>query len=153
MRRSSSVVTVRSLLLKHPAFATWVLVCAMAMRILVPAGFMPVISASGVTIEICGGTVQAPISVTKAMPMAMAPAMTMPGMTHHSDKSDRSAVDMPCAFSGLTAPSMAAADLVLLAVTIAFIIGIVFRSRTAGPIAAHPYLTPPLRGPPPFPAG
>ncbi|WP_232090653.1 hypothetical protein [Sphingomonas sp. HMP9] len=123
------------------------------MRILVPAGFMPVVSASGVMIEICVGTVQAPIGVTKAMPTAMVPAMTIHGMAHHSDKSDRSAADMPCAFSGLTAPSMAAADPVLLAIAIAFITGIVFRLRTAASIAAHPYLTPPLRGPPPFPAG
>jgi hypothetical protein len=128
----------------HRALAAWVLACALAMKILVPAGFMPVVSATGVSIEICGGTAPAQV--------AMATAMAMPGMAHHSDKSDHQGRDMPCAFSGLTAPSLAAADPVLLALAIAFIVRLVFRVRTAAPIVAHAYLRPPLRGPPPLPA-
>jgi hypothetical protein len=124
----------------HRALAAWVLACALAMKILVPAGFMPVISVTGMSIEICGGTARAQ------------GAMAMPGMAHHSDKSDHQGRDLPCAFSGLTAPSLAAADPVLLAIAIAFIVRLVFRVRTAAPIVARAYLRPPLRGPPPFPA-
>jgi hypothetical protein len=123
-----------------------VLACALAMKILVPAGFMPVVSGGRVTIEICGGTV--PVQTVMAPMMAMA----MPGMAHHSGKSDHQEREMPCAFSGLTAPSLAAVDPVLLAIAIAFIVGLVFRVRTAVPIAAQAHLRPPLRGPPPFPA-
>jgi len=121
-----------------------VLACALAMKILVPAGFMPVVSEGRVTIEICGGIV--PVQ------KVMAPMMTMPGMAHHSGKSDHQEREIPCAFSGLTAPSLAAVDPVLLAIAIAFIVGLVFGVRTAVPIAAQAYLRPPLRGPPPFPA-
>lgn len=124
------------------------LACALVMKILVPAGFMPVVSGGRVTIEICGGT--APAQTVMAPMMAM--AMAMPGMAHHSGKSDHQEREMPCAFSGLTAPSLAAVDPVLLAIAIAFIVGLVRHVRTAVPITAHAYLRPPLRGPPPFPA-
>lgn len=143
-RRPLTVFALRRLLLDHRALTAWVLACAMMMKILVPAGFMPVVSAGNVTIEICGGTAPAPM--VKAMTMAM------PGMVHHSDKADHQGRDMPCAFSGLTAPSLAAADPVLLAIAIAFIVALVFRVQVALPIAARAYLRPPLRGPPPFPA-
>ncbi len=118
--------------------------CALVMKVLVPAGFMPVVSAGRLTIEICAGTAPAP--------MTMATTMSMPGMAHHSGKSDHQEREMPCAFSGLTAPSLAAVDPVLLAIAIAFIVGLVRHVRTAVPIAAQAYLRPPLRGPPPFPA-
>ncbi|QCB44384.1 hypothetical protein E5673_11835 [Sphingomonas sp. PAMC26645] len=126
--------------------AAWVLACALVMKILVPAGFMPVVSGGRVTIEICGGIAPA----QKVMAPMM--AMPMPGMAHHPGKSDHQEREMPCAFSGLTAPSLAAVDPVLLAIAIAFIVGLVFRVRTAVPITARAYLRPPLRGPPPFPA-
>ena len=122
------------------------LACALAMKILMPAGFMPVVSGGRVTIEICGGI--APAQTVMAPMMAM----TMPGMAHHSGKSDHQEREMPCAFSGLTAPSLAAVDPVLLAIAIAFIVGLVRHVRTAVPIATQAYLRPPLRGPPPFPA-
>ena len=118
--------------------------CALVMKVLVPAGFMPVVSAGRVTIEICAGTAPSP--------MTMATTMSMPGMAHHADKSGPQGREMPCAFSGLTAPSLAAVDPVLLAIAIAFIVGLAFGVRTAVPIAAQAYLRPPLRGPPPFPA-
>ena len=118
--------------------------CALVMKVLVPAGFMPVVSAGRVTIEICAGTAPAP--------MSMATTMSMPGMAHHADKSGHQGREMPCAFSGLTAPSLAAADPLLLAIAIAFIVALVFRVRAAIPVAARAYLRPHLRGPPPFPA-
>lgn len=142
------MAALRRLLLDHRQLAAWVLACALVMKILVPAGFMPVVSGGRVTIEICGGI--APAQTVMAPMMAM--TMAMPGMAHHSDKSDHQEREMPCAFSGLSAPSLAAVDPVLLAIAIAFIVGLVFRVRTAVPIAAQPYLRPPLRGPPPFPA-
>jgi hypothetical protein len=144
------VAALRRLLLNHRQLAAWVLACALVMKILVPAGFMPVVSGGHVTIEICGGI--APAQTVMAPMTAMAMAITMPGMAHHSGKSDHQEREMPCAFSGLSAPSLAAVDPVLLAIAIAFIVGLVRHVRTAVPIAAQPYLRPPLRGPPPFPA-
>ncbi len=125
------------------------LACALVMKILVPAGFMPVVSGGRVTIKICGGIAPA----QKVMSPMTAMAITTPGMAHHPGKSDHQEREMPCAFSGLSAPSLAATDPVLLAIAIAFIVGLVRHVRTAVSIAAQPYLRPPLRGPPPFPAG
>ncbi|WP_353464507.1 DUF2946 family protein [Sphingomonas faeni] len=138
------MAALRRLLMDHRQLAAWVVACALVMKILVPAGFMPVVSGGGVTIEICGGKAPAQTVV--------APMMAMPGMAHHSGKSDHQEREMPCAFSGLTAPSLAAVDPVLLAIAIAFIVGLVRHVRIAVPIAAQAYLRPPLRGPPPFPA-
>jgi hypothetical protein len=118
----------RHLFLDHRTLSAWLIVCALAMKILVPAGFMPVVSGGTVTIQICGGTMPAEIPATHM-------AKAMPGMTHHqNDKTDHQGREMPCAFSGLSAPLLAAVDTLLLAVAIAFII------------------RPPLRGPPRVPA-
>jgi hypothetical protein len=132
------VARVRRLILNHRTISAWLIACALMMKILVPGGFMPVVSAGAMTIQICAG----------AAPVKMA----MPGMAHHQDKSDHQAREMPCAFSGLSAPSLAAVDLMILALAIAFILGRVFRSKQRSPVAAPAYLRPPLRGPPPFPA-
>jgi hypothetical protein len=132
------VARVRRLILNHRTLSAWLIACALMMKILVPGGFMPVVSAGAMTIQICAGT--APVK------------MAMPGMAHHQDKSDHQAREMPCAFSGLSAPSLAAADMVILALAIVFILGRVFRSKQRSPVAAPAYLRPPLRGPPPFPA-
>ena len=129
---------VRRLILNHRTLSAWLIACALMMKILVPGGFMPVVSAGAMTIQICAGT--APVK------------MAMAGMAHHQDKSDHQAREMPCAFSGLSAPSLAAADMVILALAIAFILGRVFQSKQRSPVAAPAYLRPPLRGPPPFPA-
>ncbi len=135
----------RRLFLDHRTLAAWLIVCALAMKILVPAGFMPVVSGGTVTIQICGGTAPSmPTMMAKATMMAEA----MPGMTHHQDKGDHQSREMPCAFSGLSAPSLAAVDPLLLAIAIAFIVAIGFRRTSTTPVAARAYLRPPLRGPP-----
>lgn len=135
----------RRLFLDHRTLSAWLIVCALAMKILVPAGFMPVVSGGTVTIQICGGT--AP-SMATMMAKATVMAEVMPGMTHHQDKGDHQGREMPCAFSGLSAPSLAAVDPLLLAIAIAFIVAMGFRRTSTTPVAAPAYLRPPLRGPP-----
>lgn len=147
----------RRLFLDHRTLSAWLIACALAMKILVPAGFMPVVSSGMVTIQICGGTM--PVDTTTAMPAThmgnihmITHDVTMPGTMHHQDKSSHQGREMPCAFSGLSAQSLAAVDPLLLAVTLAFIIAIAFRRTFTAPVAAPPYLRPPLRGPPRVPA-
>lgn len=135
----------RRLFLDHRTLSAWLIVCALAMKILVPAGFMPVVSGGTVTIQICGGT--APAMATM-MAKATVMAEAMPGMMHHQDKGDHQGREMPCAFSGLSAPTLAAVDPLLLAIAIAFIVAIGFRRTSTTPVAARAYLRPPLRGPP-----
>ncbi|MBD8617586.1 hypothetical protein IFT67_01470 [Sphingomonas sp. CFBP 13728] len=136
----------RRLFLDHGTLSAWLIVCALAMKILVPAGFMPVVSGGTVTIQICGGT--APTTMVTMIAKATMMAKTMPGMMHHQDKGDHQSREMPCAFSGLSAPSLAAVDPLLLAIAIAFIVAMGFRRTSTTPVAAPAYLRPPLRGPP-----
>ena len=132
------MAALRHHLLRHRLLAAWLVAAALLMKVLVPAGYMASVSAGSITIELCSGY----------GPQKM--VVEMPGMTHHPDqKGEHSKAEMPCAFSGLSAPSLAGADPLLLAVAIAFVILTVFRiaARPALP-GAPSYLWPPLRGPP-----
>ena len=127
----------RQYLLHHRALAAWLVALALLMKVLVPTGYMLGTSAGSITVELCSGY----------GPMKM--AMPMPGMAHHQgDKSDHGKAEQPCAFSGLSAPSLAAADPILLALALAFIIATAFRAPTPVRIQARAFLRPPTTGPP-----
>ena len=126
----------RRLFLDHRTLSAWLVACTLLMKVLVPAGFMPVVSVGVMTLEICGGS--APASAV----------MAMPGMAHHPDKADHSGRDMPCAFSALTAPSLAATDPFLLAAAVTFIAALGIHATTTIRVVVATHLRPPLRGPP-----
>lgn len=130
------MTSLRLLLLRHRAFAAWLVAAALLMKVLVPAGFMPVVSAGSITIELCSG--YGPQKLTVAMP----------GMHHQQHKPDHQGKEMPCGFSGLSAPSLAATDPLLLGVAIAFIIATIFLIATPNAVRTPAFLRPPLRGPP-----
>lgn len=126
----------RSFLLVHRRLAAAIVALALFLKVLVPAGYMLANDHGPVTIAICTGY----------GPMKM--AMAMPGMEHRRDTSGHQGKEMPCSFSALTAPSLAAADPVLLAIAIAFIIAAIFRMAIPGVSRTPAFLRPPLRGPP-----
>lgn len=89
---------------------TWTLFAlALAMRMLVPAGFMPSFSSSGVEIVFCSG----------AGPMKMVMPGSAPGHAH--DGQAPAKPDAPCGFSALGAPSLSGADPIQLAAAVATI--------------------------------
>lgn len=111
------------------------------MKIIVPAGFMPMVSGGTITIEICRGFDSEPMS------------MAVPGMAAHEGKTDHRSADhagrdMPCAFSGLLAPAIGGADALLLAALVAAIVASGVWARTALSERLTRHLRPPLRGPP-----
>ena len=132
------MIVLRRHLLQRRFVALGLVALALLLKLVVPTGYMIGTENGALTIELCSG----------AGPMKM--AMPMAGMVHGSDhKDDHAKADMPCAFAGLTLPSLAAADPLLLAAAIGFIIRTVFRtSAHAAPGRVPPYLRPPLRGPP-----
>jgi hypothetical protein len=132
------VTALRHHLLRHRLLTAWLVAVALLMKILVPAGYMASVSAGSITIELCSGYGPQKIFVA------------MPGMTHHPDqKGEHGKAEMPCAFSGLSAPSLTGADPLLLTVAIAFVILTVFRIAARPTLPGAPsYLRPPLRGPP-----
>jgi hypothetical protein len=126
----------RDILLRHRMLAVWLAVLALLMKVAVPAGYMIGTEHGSITIELCSGT--GPMTMT----------MQMPGMAHHDNKSDHGKGEQPCPFSGLSAPSLAAADPILLAIAITFIVATVFRIPDKSVVRAPAFLRPPLRGPP-----
>lgn len=81
----------RSGLGRHKALALAVLACALALRMLVPQGWMAVSDNHGLRFVLCSGT--GPLEMT----------MAMPGMAGHHDQSghDRPMQDHPNAFANL----------------------------------------------------
>jgi len=106
---------------------------ALLVKAVMPAGFMPVVSNDIIFVQLCTGQ------------GAQTIAMKVPGQT---DNSDHGQSEMPCAFAGLSSPSLAAVDPVLLTIAIAFVIagGIRFHSQII--LWRRVYLRPPAIGPP-----
>ncbi len=121
--------------LRHRALAGWIVAAALLMKLLVPAGYMPAVSGNSVIIQICSGY----------GPMTM--AMPIPGKEQGQDHQQGKA-EMPCAFSGLSAPTLGATDPVLLALAILFAMVAAIRFVLLLPAASPAHLRPPLRGPP-----
>ena len=73
------------------------LACALLLRLLVPAGWMPVSDANGVHLTLCSGT--GPMTMPSMA--AIAPSPTMAGMSHHMPTDQQGAPEHPCAFANL----------------------------------------------------
>ena len=133
------MAALRHYILRHRLLAAWLVAAALLIKVLVPTGYMASMSAGSFVIEICAGY----------GPQKM--VVAMPGMEHHQDeKNGHGAPEMPCAFSGLSAPSLAAADPLVLALAIAFIMAVVFRVAISSAVLTPTLLRPPTRGPPAF---
>ncbi|WP_375420758.1 hypothetical protein [uncultured Sphingomonas sp.] len=134
--------TLRALFRLHPALAALLVAAALAMKMLVPNGYMPVNGADGITLQLCPGA-----AVSAPAPMAMAHhAMTAP-VDDHSEHMPASKAELPCAFAGLAAPVLAAVDAVLLAVALAFMAAVMRGTHRPAPRSTS-RLRPPLRAPP-----
>lgn len=126
----------RRQVLRHRAWFVGLLALTLLLKMVVPSGFMLGTAGGSVAIELCSG--YGPETVS------------MHGPADHRDHKDGPGkTEMPCAFAGLSAPSLAAAGAVPLAAAVVSIVatgprGIVDTTMPEGP--AH--LRPPLRGPP-----
>ncbi|WP_445192480.1 hypothetical protein ACT009_00605 [Sphingomonas sp. Tas61C01] len=133
----------RALFRLHPTLAGLLIAAALAVKMLVPTGYMPVTDVTGITLQLCPGTAE-----MAQAPAAMAHhAMAAPAADHRGHM-PASKAEMPCAFAGLAAPVLAAVDAVLLAVAIAYVAAVAVRTdtRPAPPLLSR--LRPPLRAPP-----
>lgn len=145
------VTALRHTLLRHRLLAMLLVAAALVMKVLIPTGYMASVSAGSIVIIMCPGS--GPQTMASAMP-GMDHAMpgmdhAMPGMDHgDGKKGDHGKVEMPCAFSALSAASLAATDPLILALAIAFIMVAVFRAVVSSAFATPAFLRPPLRGPP-----
>lgn len=125
--------SIRLLLRDHLAPVSVLLALTVMLRLLVPAGYMPSITAAGVAIIVCDGA---------------APGMSHAMPDHHGGKSTPTKPDQPCAFAALSAPSLGGADPIQLAIALAAIIALGLSLLRPLPTLLAVRDRPPLRGPP-----
>ena len=121
-----------------------VLICAatLLLKLLVPAGYMVRSDHGRLAITICSGT--APRTATTEMPEAHG------AMPDHGKSKEHGRADMPCAFSGLSAPAIGTTDPIQLAALIAFVMAVGLTGVVPLAPSRPAYLRPPLRAPPTF---
>lgn len=131
------MAALRRLLRNCPVLAALIIAAALAVRVLVPAGYMPTLDNDRVVIGICSG--YGPTMMAMAIPGLEQP-------THHGGDGDQAR--SPCAFADLALSVIGGADPIQLAEALLFIltVGLVFIVPLPPRVAAR--LRPPLRGPP-----
>lgn len=117
--------------------ALWLVLFTLTMKLLVPAGFMPVVSDGAIAIELCSGN----------GPERMVMAMPAHG-DHHGDRGHAGDGTTPCGFAGHAPSTMSLADPILVLIAIAFIVASGFLLAETRPPVARSFLRPHLRGPP-----
>ena len=127
-------------LLAQRHFAVLLCAATLLLKLVVPSGYMIGSEHGRMTIELCSGVAPQPM------------ALEMPGMhgdmPDHGQSKDHGKAEMPCAFSGLSAALLAAADPIQLAALIAFVMSVGLACLALPPASRRTHLRPPLRGPP-----
>jgi hypothetical protein len=113
--------------------------CALMLRLAVPAGFMPVLNHGQLSLTICSGYGTATVQPDRT-------ASPMSGTEHHDE--GKPGADGSCAFAELTLPFIGSADPIQLAAALLFIIAAALFFAAVLPPHAGLRLRPPLRGPP-----
>ena len=131
--------TLRAFFHARRRLAILLLAAALAMKVLVPAGYMPGQQSRVLTIEICADTMGAKITRQIVVPHAGKPGEAQTASAKGSGV---------CAFSSLAMASLSGADPALLALALAFIIALGFTHAAQVQLRRVAYLRPPLRGPP-----
>lgn len=131
-------------LLARRHFAMLICVAALALKLLVPGGYMLSADHGRISVTLCAGVAPSP------GPAAMATSMAgMHGdMRDHERQDSHGQVELPCAFAGLAHQALAAADPILLAAAIAYIVTRAVTARARGLTTITHHLRPFLRGPP-----
>lgn len=132
---------IRSLFGLHPSLAAMIFFAALAMKLLVPAGYMISSASKTITVQLCTG-MDEPQTATIEIPMDPASS----DGSQHDNKSDDKA--KPCAFGGSGQPALSNVDPVQIVLALAFIILTGLRLEIFLGHSAKQRLRPPLRGPP-----
>lgn len=131
--------SLRALARDHRHLALALVVLALLVKAILPAGFMLSPSASTIlTVSVCADG--------KGEMRQM--RIEVPRKSDYGDTVIDAKKGEHCAFSGLAKVATGGADLVLLAAAIAFILLVGTAPIRALPFRADAYLRPPLRGPP-----
>ena len=126
----------RVFLMRNRALAGLLVALALAIKALVPAGYMVGPQARTLSIEICDGQSH-----------QIASQIVVP-QTGKAGGGERGKVDGTCSYSVLGHAGLAGADTLQLALALAFIMALGFATPPAARVARASHLRPPLRGPP-----
>jgi hypothetical protein len=121
---------------RRAALTMMIVALALAVRALIPAGYMAGSGATGLTIELCSGITGKTATIT----LPTDPSKSAQGKMQ---------ADSPCAFAALGFAAVPATDPIQLAIAIAFILAIALRLADAPAPARQALLRPPPTGPPP----
>ncbi len=122
------MTSLRRLLANSPGLALWLVAAALAVRLLVPAGYM--------------------LSATRPLAPVACPGVTPVAHHGHAGAPAHQAPDQPCAFAALATPLAVAAAVVLAAVILLIAATPTPPPRTVAAPRAPPRWRPPLRAPP-----
>lgn len=128
----------RRLILKRRQLALLAIALVLAMKALVPAGYMVSASSKIFTITICSESTGEKLKTQVQIPMKAG----------HGGDAAAKADQQPCPYSSLSLAALGGADAPLLALAIAFILALGFLPAPPLPLRQAHYLLPPLRGPP-----
>ncbi|WP_084592277.1 DUF2946 family protein [Novosphingobium sp. MBES04] len=134
----TAMYALRSFLARHLWLFALVIAMALAMKALVPAGFM--IESAGakvLTVEICDSQ-----GHTRLQKIAL------PGKPDTSSQQQHAKAAKECPFTALSAHALGNADPALLALALAFILALGFLPTPPLRLIRARYWTPPLRAPP-----
>lgn len=128
--------TIRTLIGTRPWVAALLIAAALAVRVLVPGGYMPVVDHGRILVKVCTGMPDGPGTMTLAVP----------GLDHGPPAGD--VAHGKCAYADLAQSVTGGVDPVLLAVMLAFAMSLALVRAVPVAPAAPGWLRPPLRGPP-----
>jgi hypothetical protein len=132
------VTSLRAFFRQHSSLALWLVMAALCLKALVPAGYMIDTQASRFAIEICDG--QGGHSLEQII---------VPGAAKTAqDKSGAAKADQLCPFSVLSLAMLGGADPVLLALALLFLMALGLRRAPMARPRGAAYLRPPTRAPP-----
>lgn len=130
----------RTMLLRHRALALLVVMAALCMKIMIPAGYMAGQDSKVLTVKICDDAFGN--QTVKQFVIPMEDEGSGPGAKHESNGAGL------CHFASLSLASMSAAAPELLAMALAFILALGFALVRVFLPKGVSHLRPPLRGPP-----
>lgn len=125
----------RAFFLHHRRMAALLIALTLAMKALVPAGFMLGGDSRVITVQICADALGQQITQKIVLPSS-----------HSGEEKAKS--DSPCHFTALSHAMLGGADPVLLALALVFILALGFAPVLAPAPRRIAFLRPPLRGPP-----
>jgi len=139
--RRGAMHAIRAFFRRHHALALGLVLMALAMKALVPAGFMPAAPGKVLTVILCDGH-----GSEQATKIALADSGAKQGGSGGLSEAAKAAGT--CPYAGLSSAALGGTDAALAVVLLLFILALGFAPTPIPPLRRRHHVLPPLRGPP-----